>query len=153
MAGKTFVDTNVLLRSLIDQFPESKACRETVFAQRKAGAEMWISRQVVRELLVQLTHPRTLKTTLTPEQVQAQVKTVLTLFRVADETSVTTQTLLTLVQDYPVGGKQIHDANIVAAMLANGIDTVLTLNAADFNRYADKIRVVVPGQETEQDND
>lgn len=153
MAGKTFVDTNVLLRSLIDQFPESKACREAVFAQRKAGAEMWISRQVVRELLVQLTHPRTLTTPLTPEQVQTQVKTILTLFRVADETSVTTQTLLTLMDDYPVSGKQIHDANIVAAMLTNGIDTLLTLNAADFNRYSDKIQLVVPGQETEQDND
>ena len=148
MAGKTFVDTNVLLRSLIDQFPESKACREAVFAQRKAGAEMWISRQVVRELLVQLTHPRTLKMPLTPEQVQTQVKTVLTLFRIVDETSVTTQTLLTLVNDYPVSGKQIHDANIVSAMLTNSIDTLLTLNVADFNRYGDKIQVVVPGQET-----
>jgi len=80
------------------------------------------------------------------------LKTLLTLFRIADETSATTQTLLLLLNDYPVSGKQIHDANIVAAMLTNGIDTLLTLNAADFNRYSNKIQVVVPGQETEPDN-
>jgi predicted nucleic acid-binding protein len=144
MAGKVFVDTNVLLRSLIDEFPESAACRALVVAQRKAENEMWISRQVVRELLVQLTHPRTLKTPLTGEQVQSQLEAVFRLFRVADETSITTDTLLMLLREYSVSGKQIHDANIVAAMLANGIDTLLTLNTADFKRYEDRITLLVP---------
>lgn len=144
MAGRAFVDTNVLLRSLIDGFPESEACRALVLAQRKAETEMWISRQVVRELLVQLTHPRTLTVPLTTDRVLAQVNAVLRLFRIADETSATTRILLMLLRDYGLVGEQIHDANIVAAMLTNGIDTLLTLNTADFQRYTDRIRLLMP---------
>ncbi len=145
MADKTFVDTNVLLRSLIDEFPESAACRALMVEQRKAEKEMWVSRQVIRELLVQLTHPRTLKIPLTNEQVQSQIETVLTLFLIADETSATTSMLLTLLRDYSVSGKQIHDANIVASMLVNGIDTLLTLNTVDFKRYQNRIALLEPG--------
>jgi predicted nucleic acid-binding protein len=46
-----------------------------------------------------------------------------------------------------VSGKQIHDANIVAAMLTNGIDTLLTLNTADFKRYEDRITLLTPGED------
>jgi len=147
MAGKALVDTNVLLRSLIDQFPESEVCRTLVMEQRKAETELWVSRQIIRELLVQLTHPHTLKTPLTRKQILAQMDMVLTLFRVADETSATTNMLLTLLRDYSVSGKQIHDANIVAAMLANSIDTLLTLNTADFKRYEDRITLLTIGDD------
>ena len=41
-----------------------------------------------------------------------------------------------------VGGKQIHNANIVATMLAYGERKLLTLNAADFRRYEDRIELV-----------
>ena len=41
-----------------------------------------------------------------------------------------------------VGGRQIHNANIVATMLAYGERKLLTLNAADFRRYEDRIELV-----------
>ncbi len=41
-----------------------------------------------------------------------------------------------------VGGKQIHDANIVATMLAYGERRLLTFNVADFRRYVDHIELV-----------
>ncbi len=47
--------------------------------------------------------------------------------------------LLELVQKHDVKGKQVHDANIVATMRANGIDRLATLNAADFKRFEDEI--------------
>jgi predicted nucleic acid-binding protein len=144
MADKVFVDTNVLLRSLIDQFPESSACRGLLLEQRKAEKELWISRQVVRELLVQMTHPKTLSTLLTRDQVQFQMRTVLRLFKVANETSDTTTMLLTLMRDYAISGKQVHDANIVAVMLTNQINTLLTLNTVDFKRYSDRITLLIP---------
>jgi len=40
-----------------------------------------------------------------------------------------------LVKKYSVSGKQIHDANHVAAMLTHGISHVLTLDERDFRRY------------------
>jgi predicted nucleic acid-binding protein len=40
-----------------------------------------------------------------------------------------------------VAGRQVHDANIVATMLANGITRLLTFNVADFRRFAALISV------------
>ncbi len=44
---------------------------------------------------------------------------------------------------YGVSGVQVHDAHLVAAMLANGITHILTFNAADFTRYTGAGIVVV----------
>ena len=148
MADKVFCDTNIILRAYHSAFPQYAIVKAAFDNRLKNNTELWISRQVIREYLVQLTHPRTFDTPFTAEKAIQQVNHVLKTCYVADDTADVTHTLLTLVNDYPVSGKQIHDANIVAAMLTNSIDTLLTLNVADFNRYGDKIQVVVPGQET-----
>jgi len=64
------------------------------------------------------------------------------LFRIADEDSAVTAQLIRLIQSHPTGGKQVHDANIIATMLANNIDTLLTLNVADMRRFESMIRLV-----------
>jgi predicted nucleic acid-binding protein len=46
-----------------------------------------------------------------------------------------------LCRDVAAGGRQIHDANIVATMLAYGERRLLTLNAGDFRRYGDRIEL------------
>ena len=38
-------------------------------------------------------------------------------------------------------GKQIHDANIVATMRANGLERLATFNVADFVRFDDEIAI------------
>lgn len=40
-----------------------------------------------------------------------------------------------LLITHGVQGKQVHDARLVALMLAHGITHILTLNGADFTRY------------------
>jgi predicted nucleic acid-binding protein len=52
--------------------------------------------------------------------------------------------LLTLVREYQVLGKQVHDANIVATMLANGIGQLATLNFADFRPFEEEIAIEPP---------
>jgi predicted nucleic acid-binding protein len=50
-----------------------------------------------------------------------------------------------LVATYSVGGKQVHDARLVAMMLAWQVDSILTLNDRDFRRYEPEgIKVVTP---------
>src|SRR2546427_465439 len=63
-------------------------------------------------------------------------------FHVADETSAVTERLLSLLQDFPIGGKQVHDANIVATMQTYGIQRLLTANVADFARFGQLIAVI-----------
>ncbi len=43
-----------------------------------------------------------------------------------------------------MGGKQVHDANIAATMLAHGITRLLTFNVADFQRFAGLIELIAP---------
>jgi predicted nucleic acid-binding protein len=59
MAAKAFVDTNILLRAYHNTFPEHNRVRKLFDRIIDEDYEMWISRQVVREYLVQMTHPRT----------------------------------------------------------------------------------------------
>ena len=71
-----------------------------------------------------------------------QLEGITRVCRVANETAEVTTQLLGLLKDYPTRGKQVHDANIVATMLAYDIDTLLTLNVDDFKRFEDKITLV-----------
>ncbi len=47
-----------------------------------------------------------------------------------------------LCRDVPLGGKQVHDANIAATMIAYGERRLLTLNPRDFRRFGDRLELV-----------
>ena len=59
-----------------------------------------------------------------------------------EDGAVVTDRLLSLCREVPVGGRQIHDANIVATMLAYGERRLLAFNMADFYRYENRIELV-----------
>jgi predicted nucleic acid-binding protein len=48
-----------------------------------------------------------------------------------------------LVTHYNVAGKQVHDARLVAVMMAYRIKRILTLNAVDFARF-EQIEAITP---------
>ena len=50
--------------------------------------------------------------------------------------------LASLCREVPVGGKQVHDANIVATMLAHGERRLLTFNVNDFRRFGQRVELV-----------
>lgn len=79
---------------------------------------------------------------ITMQQLELQLRTIHAVFRIADETEEVTAQLLALMKVYPTGGKQVHDANVVATMLVNGIDTLLTTNVEDMKRFADRITIL-----------
>lgn len=59
----------------------------------------------------------------------------------ADDTAAVTEQLLKLMSDFKIGGKQIHDANIVATMLAYDVPYLLTHNVKDFERFSGLIKI------------
>lgn len=140
--AKVFLDTNILLRMILTQMNQHAEVDALVKRTIREGAELWISGQVIREFIVQATHPRTLAEPLTIEQVVHEIEAMKPLFQIADETAGVRDKLLELLQQYPTQGKQVHDANIVATMLAYEIDTLLTLNAGDLKRFEDKIKIL-----------
>ena len=50
--------------------------------------------------------------------------------------------LLALLESTACGGKQVHDANVVATMLAHGIGTIVTINLDDFSRFGRHVNLV-----------
>jgi predicted nucleic acid-binding protein len=52
-----------------------------------------------------------------------------------------------LIVRFGISGSKVHDARLVAIMLANGISQILTFNVSDFRRYQVLgIRTVDPGK-------
>ncbi len=144
MAGKAFVDTNVLLRAMIPSLNRHIDAEALLQRMWEDEVELWISRQVIREYLVQATHPTNVTPPLSIDQVMSQMDIITTLFRIADETPAVTAQLFHLLKTYPTRGKQVHDANLVATMIVYGIPSLLTLNIADFTRFEGQITIVSP---------
>ncbi len=60
----------------------------------------------------------------------------------AEDGPLVTSNLLGLLTTFSIGGKQIHDASIVATMQFQGLRRILTDNVADFKRFQSLITVI-----------
>lgn len=141
-ARSVFVDTNVLVFATVATAPRHAEAKAKLDAERAAGAVMWTSRQVLREYVATVTRPQTYVRPLPPAAVDAVVRQFLKDFLIAEDGPQVTHHLLTLLAQVACGGKQVHDANIVATMIAYQIPELLTDNVADFTRFAHWITVV-----------
>jgi len=139
-AEALFVDTNVLVYANIVETPYHEQALTAINAAYRAGRTIWISRQVIREYLVTLTRPQIFDN-LSREMVLEQVGQFIDLFEVADDTTAVTEHLLQLLADFSIGGKQVHDVNIVATMQAYDIPALLTHNTKDFKRFGEIVRI------------
>lgn len=144
MSRKVFVDTNVLLRATITSFPHYTTVKPFLDGYIKAGDELWISGQIVREYFNQTTRPQTFMKPMDATQIDVQYKRLRAVFKIANETEAVIEKFISLLKTYPTGGKQVHDANLVATMLVYDIDTLLTINIDDLKRFADQIKLVSP---------
>lgn len=141
-ADPTFVDTNVLIQAAITTAPLHGAAVARLAALGGTGAELWISRQVLREYLAVLSRPQAYTVALPPAELVADVTRFQAHFRVAEDGPAVTGHLSNLIQTIPLGGKQVHDANIVATMQAHGLRRLLTHNTTDFARFGSFITVM-----------
>jgi predicted nucleic acid-binding protein len=133
-----FVDTNILIFSTVRIPPRHLLASEKRYALYGRDEPLWISRQVLREYLATATR---LQSRALPEAV-ADVRRFESVFRVAENGPTVTTQLPKIPEDIPAGGRQIHDANIVATMLTYGIRELLTDNVADFVRYSSLVEII-----------
>jgi len=111
---------------------------------RQDGTPLWLSRQVFREYLAVATRPQAFGPALPMVAAIADVHELHAAFNVAEDGPNVFDRLLQLLAAHPGGGKQVHDANLVATMLEHRIRRLLTFNPADFRRFGSLIEVVVP---------
>jgi predicted nucleic acid-binding protein len=138
---RVFVDTNVLVYSAIQSAPLHEPARRALYDFQTSGAELWISRQVLREYLAVVTRPQSFSLPLPALTAAADARQFAKQFRVAQDDADVTAQLLDLMVHVVVQGRQVHDANIVATMLVNDVPRLLTNNSGDFVRYGDFISV------------
>jgi predicted nucleic acid-binding protein len=68
-------------------------------------------------------------------QVRLEVDALLETYEFFPDTNAVFEDWLNLVTNHGVSGKPAHDARLVGAMRAHGLEYLLTLNSADFKRY------------------
>lgn len=139
---RVFLDTNVLIRLHVDTAPLHTEVQHAIRTLLSRGSEIWISRQVLREYAAVLTRPQPYTEAAPSAAVAEQVAAFETVYLICDENASVTAALRELMNTIPMGGKQIHDANIVAAMITNHIRVLFTLNQADFTRFASRVELL-----------
>jgi predicted nucleic acid-binding protein len=140
------VDTNVLLRLTVPADPRHLSARRAVEALEEEG--LYAASQNFVELWNVVTRPvenNGLGQTVTvADQVLRNLEQA---FSRLPEPAETYDRWRELVVRFGVSGVKVHDARLVALMLANDVVRILTFNAADFRRYEVLgIRAVDPGE-------
>ena len=137
-----FVDTNVLVAArFVTASAHVAACR----CLDRAGTSeepLHISRQIVREYLSAVTRPQTWSVSIGMSDALDDAARMFSSFTVLEDGPHVMGMLTMLCREVPIAGKQIHDANIAATMLAHGERRLLTLNVEDFRRYGEWLELL-----------
>lgn len=142
-----FIDTNVLVRARFAVAPGHASARARLRDAVSGDQRPRISRQVVREYLAVVTRPQTWSAPLTMPDALRDVDWFTSTFDVLEDGPEVTRILTALCREVQVAGRQIHDANIVATMLAHAEGRLLTFDRGDFRRYGDRIALIDPAGE------
>lgn len=139
MAGESiFVDTSVLVAATVEVHPGHEPALH-------ANARARVVRGVVPDQPADLSRaprrahaPARVGTrAIVVHEALAALDTWRSQCALLEESAASTARLIDLVGRYDVKGKQIHDANVVAVMLAHGVRRLLTRNPGDFQRYTE----------------
>jgi predicted nucleic acid-binding protein len=140
--SSVFVDTNILVYANLALSPFHVQATERLQSLTEQGIDLWISRQTLREYLAAMTRRGDLTGNVPITSLVTDVRYFSNYFRLLEDNLLVTERLLTLMEEIPSGGKQVHDANIVATMLVYGIPQLLTHNITDFARFSGLITVL-----------
>ena len=137
-----FVDTNVLVFARVVESPDHEIAVDRLERAFQTSEPPRISRQILREYLSVVTRPLSWRAALPLREALDDVDKLLGTYSLLEDGPTVTEVLIALCREVIVGGRQIHDANIVATMLAHGERRLLTFNTADFRRFGDRIDLV-----------
>ena len=141
-----FIDTNVLVRARFVAAPGHELARARLEVALHGIEKPRISRQIVREYLAVVTRPQLWSSPLGMPDALRDADWFLSAFDVLEDGPEVTRALTVLCREVPVAGRQIHDANVVATMLAHAETHLLTFDQEDFRRYANRVVLVDPAK-------
>ena len=140
-----FIDTNVLVLARFRTAPTHEVARVALARVVHGDEPVRISRQILREYLSTVTRPQSWSTPLPMTEALRDLTVLGSAFEILEDGPSVTAILTMLCREVAVAGKQVHDANIVATMLAYGERRLLTFNRGDFRRYGKRLELVDMG--------
>lgn len=141
MAGKLFIDTNLLVYANNSGSPFCLAARSKLNEMAAGYESLWVSRQVFREFAAVVSREMLLAGQPDFDKLERTIRQFEVDFMVAEDSQVVSDRLWPLLKETRSAGKQVHDSNIVATMLIHEIGAIVTHNVSDFRRFSHLIRV------------
>ena len=123
--GQVFVDTNILVFANVATSPFHEKAKIRLIELVESGYELWISNQVIGEYLAVLSRPDVNGRRIADMDLINDVKRLRSEYYVLFESNRTLDHLQMLLTNCLVGGKQVHDANIVATMIENNLKILI----------------------------
>ncbi len=141
---RVMVDTNVLLAATDQGRAEHRDALAILNDWPAGHTTLCVSGQILREYLAVATRPADRNGLgLKSPDALGNVGAIRERTTLLAEGAKTTDRLLGLLADVDCGGKQAHDANVIATMLVHGIGTVVTMNVDDFARFRQYVNLVM----------
>jgi len=132
------LDTGILLRLVDRNDPLHAAVRAAVRALKAHGRSPATTAQNIAEFWNVCTRPATARggLGLSITETNQRLRLLERIIRLLPDTTAAYPIWRNLVVSLSIQGVQVHDARLAALMLAHGVTQVLTLNVADFSRFA-----------------
>ena len=145
MTNSYLIDSNILLRISRRDDPDYQIVDGALERLLRDDTELYYTHQNIAEFWNVWTRPADKNGFgLTGETAEREIGKFEGMMKLAGDSVLVYERWRQLVRDYRVKGVQVHDARLIAAMLVHGIPNLLTLNVADFARYAGVIKAVHP---------
>jgi predicted nucleic acid-binding protein len=136
-------DTGILLRAAHRPDPLQPAAWGAVRILRLRGEVLCYTLQTLAEFWNVCTRPVTARGGfgLAVAETDRRVRVIERSMTFLPDTPAVRDQWRQLVASRAIAGVQVHDARLVAAMLAHGVTHLLTFNVADFRRYPEIMAV------------
>ncbi len=115
----SFIDTNVLVYATAQGSPFHDRARAAL-ARMAAEEPLTLSRQILREYIAVMTRQQIWGKALTLAEAIADAAAFAQHFIITEDGPAVWDQLIELGPGYSFGDRQVHDANVVATMLAHG---------------------------------
>jgi predicted nucleic acid-binding protein len=130
------LDTNLLLRFCDSASTQHSVAVNSIALLLKRGEQIFLTAQNLIEFWAVATRPKVANGfNWTAQQTEQEVERLLNLFLFLEDSPAIFANWRKLVLQHGVSGKQVHDARLVAVMLAHSISRLVTFNITDFVRY------------------
>jgi len=143
LPDRVMLDTNVLLAATDEGRAEHRDALTILNEWAASGTTLCASGQILREYLAVATRPADKNGLgLKPVDAVSNVRAIRERTAFLAEDARVVDRLQGLLADVDYGGKQVHDANVIATMLVHGVGTVVTMNVHDFAPFEQYVALV-----------